>query len=93
MGFDMDDSQRIGVLRHQIEEANGGRPSDFKGWRQRTAAAVRAVMGADHPFAKELDNVGYSLMMFTDQTPQSDFDRARESGVRSAIAILEGAIH
>lgn len=89
----MDPARRVTALRRQIEEANGGRPADFKAWRQRTHAAVRTVMGADHPTVHALDEVSYTLSMWTDSTPDSAWDRAQQAGVRSAIAILEGAIH
>jgi hypothetical protein len=89
----MDMGRRIAALQNQIAEANGGRPSDFKGWRERTTATVRTVLGADHPALKELEGVGYGLIMFSSSTPDSAWDQAQEEGVQTAIAILEGAIH
>jgi hypothetical protein len=89
----MDPRRGIEALRRQIDEAQSGRPADHKGWKERTQATVRAVMGGDHPAVKALIDVRYGLMIATSSTPQSDWDRARESGVRSAVAILEGAIH
>ena len=50
-------------------------------------------MGAEHHAVSALDDVSYSLPLWTDSTPDSAFERAREGGVRAAIAILEGAIH
>jgi hypothetical protein len=89
----VDTARRIAALRRQIEEANHGQPEDFKAWRQRTYAALRAVMGADHPLLASFDKVSYSPFMFTDSTPDSVFTNAQIGGVRSVIAILEGAIH
>lgn len=89
----MDRTRGIEALRHQIEEARNGQPADFKAWKERTHATVRAVMGTNHATVKALDDVRYGLMMVTSSTPQSEYDRARERGVQSAVAVLEGAIH
>ncbi|MFN2419030.1 MAG: hypothetical protein ABR593_08920 [Candidatus Limnocylindria bacterium] len=88
----MDIERRIEALERQIAEANDGRPSDFKAWRELTSATVRAVMSADHPGREALEKVRYGPMMASSATPQSDWDRARASGVRSAVAILKGCI-
>lgn len=89
----MDRRRGIEALRRQIDEAQGGTPADFKGWKERTHATVRAVMRADHPAVKALDGVRYGLMIASSSTAQSEWDRARANGVRSAVAIVEGAIH
>lgn len=89
----MDASRRIQLLKTQVEEANNGRPSDFKTWRERARAALRVAVGESHPALERFDGVQYGLMMWTDSTPQSAWDRAQEAGVRSAVAILEGVIH
>ncbi len=89
----MDAAKRIELLRAQIDEANAGRPSDFKAWRERTRAALRVAVGENHPALERFDGIRYGLMMWSGSTPQSAWDGAQEAGVRSAIAILEGAIH
>lgn len=50
-------------------------------------------MGPNHPAITALENVQYGLMVASSSTPESAWDEARESGVRSAVAVLEGAIH
>lgn len=89
----VDRRRGIDALRRQIEEAQGGKPSDFEAWKQRTHATMRAVMGVDHAAVVALDKVRYGLMVASASTPESAWDRAREDGVRSAVAVLEGAIH
>ena len=85
--------RRIAVLRAQIDEAQGGHPDDFEGWRERTHAAVRAAMGIGHPTMARLEDVSYTLGFWIDGMPESAEHEARADGVRSAIAILEGAVH
>ncbi len=89
----MDDARRLQILRTQISEANGGYPSDFGAWQQRTFAALRVTMGVGHPVMKAFEEVSYSLGFITDMTPDSAFAEAQVDGVKQAIAIMEGVVH
>lgn len=86
-------SRRIELLKRQIDEAKQGHPDDFKGWRERTRAALRVTLGQDHPAIERFDDIRYGLAIWTEGTPESAWDSAQADGVRSGIAILEGAIH
>jgi len=50
-------------------------------------------MGGDHPTVANFDDIRYGLMMWTESTPDSAWDKARAGGVKRAIAVIEGAIH
>lgn len=89
----MDSEQKQAALRKQIDEAAGGRPADFEGWKRRTEATLRSVMGGEHRSVEQFTEVSYAPGMWTDSTPQSYFDNVKASGVREGIAILEGALH
>ena len=82
--------RRIGILRAQIEEANDGHPADFEGWRERTHAAVRAVMGRSHPTMDRLENVSYTVGFWFDGMPDSAAEEARVDGVRQASLFSRG---
>ena len=78
------------MLDEQIIEANDGDPVDFSLWRQKTEVVLRNVVGDASPLYEAFQGVRYSLAMFSSDTPDSAFDNARRSGVRSAVAIASG---
>jgi predicted nucleotide-binding protein len=87
----MDNSQKLDLLDQQIQEANAGRPADFNLWRQRTEVVLRNVVGDASPLYDSFKSVRYSLGVWSTSTPDSAFAQAQQSGVRSAISILEAA--
>lgn len=88
----MQSQRAIQLINDQIEEANNGKPSDFSGWRERTAAVLRAVFSDGHPVIERFEGVSYSPGIWSTSTPQQVFNDARVSGVRQGIAVLSGAI-
>ncbi|WP_129669878.1 TIR domain-containing protein [Phytoactinopolyspora endophytica] len=89
----MDTQRKLELLDEQIRMANEGKPENFELWRQKTEVVLRNVLGDANPLYSSFTGISYSLMMFTDGTPQSAFDAAQVEGVREAIAILQAAIH
>jgi hypothetical protein len=89
----VDHAQRIELLQRQIGEGNYGEPGDFQGWRERTRASLRAVFPKDDHWVDRFEDIRYTPMIWAGGTPDSYFDKVRAGGVRTAIAVLEGAIH
>jgi uncharacterized protein (TIGR02391 family) len=89
----VDMQRRIELLQAQIDEAAGGSPHDFDGWRERTRGILRAVVGQEHPAIERFNRIRYGLSVWSEATPRSAWSEAQEAGVRRGIAILEGVIH
>ncbi len=89
----MENALKLQALRRQIAEANGGQPEDFEGWRRRTDATLRTVMGRGHESVRQFADVRYSPMAIFGAEPDGYFARVQADGVRDAIAVMEGAIY
>ena len=87
----MNAADKLRLLNQQIAEAKGGKPDNFSTWRERSEVVLRAAVGDGSPLAQRFGDVSYGLNIYSSDTPQSAFDRARESGVRRAISILDAA--
>jgi len=83
----LDRDEKLRLLQQQIEEANSGKPGDFNLWREKTDVVLRNVLGEANPLYVRFGGISYGLIAFSVDTPQSAWDRARETGVREAIAI------
>lgn len=87
----MDRNEKLELLQQQIDEANGGSPSEFSVWRQKTEVVLRNVVGDANPLYESFRKVHYSPMVWSVDTPNSRFAEAQAAGVRQAIAILNAA--
>lgn len=87
----MTPEQKRELLDRQIAEGRDGNPLDLNLWRETTKVVLRNTVGDAHHLYASFSAVRYSLSAWTDSTPKSAWDAARERGVRSGIAILEAA--
>jgi len=62
---------------------------DFKKWHRDTEVAIERIFGQDTRHLKDFQKIRYSLSAFFSDTPDSDFDQAYQSGVRSAITVID----
>ena len=61
-------------------------------WTQSVEAALRRLFGTDSVQLKEFKRVSYSPGVFYSGQPNSDFIKAYQSGVRTAVAIIAAAL-
>ena len=79
----------------EIAETLISKPSgsqEFKKWHRDTEVALERIFGKDTRHLKDFNDIHYSLMVFSSDTPDYEFERAYQDGVRTAIAILDSFI-
>lgn len=86
--------ERLEILKGKAEQlADMPRGSqDFKKWHRDTEVAIERIFGEGTRHSKDFSNIKYSLMMFMSGTPDSAFENAYRTGVRTAITVLESLI-
>jgi hypothetical protein len=70
---------------------NGG--EGFTAWKGKVRGVVAASVGGSDHLLDRFDGISYSLGMWTDRTPQSAWDSARHSGIRTACGVIDAAIY
>ena len=65
---------------------------NFKKWRRDTEVAVERIFGNGTRHMKDFQDVRYSLSVISTSTPDSDFVEAFQSGIRSAITVIDSFI-
>lgn len=65
---------------------------DFKKWQHDVRAVLKYAFPNDREYVKDFDEISYSLPMFTTNTPDSAFEEAFRSGLRSARAMLQSRV-
>jgi len=65
---------------------------EFKKWRRDTQVAITYIFGDESRHTKDFESVHYSLGMYTDNTPDSEFQEAYEKGLNNAKAILQSMV-
>jgi uncharacterized protein Ymh len=93
----MQAQRAIDVLTELKEEADRRgaqlRPSgQFSSWKGRVRSTLIRALGKDHHLLTDFEKVRYSLMVFTDGTPDSAFEGAFLRGLRKASGVIEAAI-
>ncbi|WP_199878964.1 hypothetical protein [Salinivibrio kushneri] len=86
--------ERLQILKGKAEKlADMPRGSqDFKKWHRDTEVAIERIFGEGTRHYKDFTNIQYSLRMFLSGTPDSAFENAYRTGVRTAITVLESFI-
>ena len=79
--------QIIGTLRQTDR-----RSPDLTKWRRDTDIAIERIFGADSRNINDFRGIRYTLSVFTDRTPDSEFHQAYLSGLSHAEAILKSMI-
>lgn len=85
----------VELLKSCIDDAQAvlSGEGDFKRWRTTTRVTLERIYGSDHTLVDEFDELRYTLSMATSSTPDSAYRKARDSGIRGGISILETAIY
>ncbi|MEU3251076.1 TIGR02391 family protein [Streptomyces sp. NPDC006997] len=79
-----DEAQQEG-LRLQADDR-------FSSWKGRLQSVLTRSLGVDHHLTQAFIKNDYSLMAFTDSTPDSAWDQAFLSGVSRALGIIDAAV-
>ena len=87
----MSPEMKLELLDRQIAEAADGSPVDLNLWRETTKVVLRNTVGDAHQLYSSFSAIKYTLSVWSDSTPRSAWDAARERGVRSGVAILQAA--
>lgn len=61
-------------------------------WKGRVRSVLIRSLGKDHHLVADFERIRYSLMAFSEGTPQSSFDAAFMRGIRNACGVIEAAI-
>ncbi|WP_328749110.1 TIGR02391 family protein [Streptomyces sp. NBC_00285] len=67
-------------------------PGELASWKGRVRSTLIRALGKDHHLLTDFEKVRYSLMAFTNGTPDSSFERAFLGGLRKAGGIIEAAV-
>lgn len=65
---------------------------DFKKWRRDTEVAIERIFGEDTRHLKDFQKIRYSLGMFSSSTPESTFERAYQSGMKTSVTTIQSFI-
>ncbi|MCQ8860052.1 hypothetical protein [Plesiomonas shigelloides] len=86
--------ERLENLKVRAEQLAGlcRGSQDFKKWHRDTEIAIERIFGEGTRHLKDFTDVGYSLGIFTSNTPDSAFDNAYRGGVKNAISVIESLI-
>ena len=66
--------------------------TSFKGWERDTEIAIQNIFGEQTRHLEDFRAVRYSPGIFTDATPESDFDKIYQKGLDAASAVLGSLI-
>jgi hypothetical protein len=93
----MDPRRSIIILERQrkaIEplSANSISNPEFQKWRRDTEIAIGRIFGESSRHLEDFKSVSYSLGMWTNTTPDSEFTRAFRTGLQKADAVLRSMI-
>lgn len=84
--------ENLEALKAEAESQGLQLRQGFSSWQGRVNSVFTRALGADHHLTRALNDVSYSLGVFTDRTPGSAFDQAFVSGLNRACGIIEAAI-
>lgn len=90
-------AKAIEALRRLAKEADspqvmaGGQ--EFTAWQKKVRSVVAGALGKDDSLVTDLENVSYTLWAFGVDTTQYEWDRARHSGIREAVGLIDAAIY
>jgi len=90
-------AQAIEKLQRQLAEIDPllrlrrGSP-EFKRWHRNTEVAIENVFGHDTRHIKDFTSLRYSLGVFSNSTPDSDFEAAYQRGIANARQVLQSMI-
>ena len=90
-------SKAIERLRRILNEVPGLKrlPShspEFKKWYRNAQVAITNTFGSESNHGADFNKIDYSLMIFTSDTPDSEFQAAYVRGLESAASVLESMI-
>lgn len=66
---------------------------EFTAWQAKVRAVLVASLGSQDNLIERYDDISYSLGFWSSGTPDSAFDRARQSGIRTACGVIDAAIY
>ena len=66
--------------------------SEFKKWHRNALVAITNTFGSKSSHGADFNKIDYSLMIFTTDTPDSEFQAAYVRGLESAASVLESMI-
>lgn len=65
---------------------------EFEKWHRNALVAISNTFGSKTSHVMDFKNIHFSLMAFSTQTPQSEFEAAYRQGLDSAASVLESMI-
>lgn len=65
---------------------------DYKKWRRDSEVAIERIFGEGTRHLKDFTDIRYSLMMFSTGTPDSAFNEAYYSGIKSAMTLIDSFV-
>ena len=85
----------IEALGELTLEAEASRLSgaSLTAWQGKVRGVLTGALGADDHLIERFDQVRYSLGFWSTSTPDSEFEEARQRGVRNACGVIEAAVY
>jgi hypothetical protein len=83
-------NKQISEIEH-LQKAQKFSPA-FEKWRRDTEVVIAKSFGESSKQIQDFSAIHYSLMAFTDVTPDSEFQRAYVNGLNSAQAVLQSLV-
>ncbi|HYL35238.1 MAG TPA: TIR domain-containing protein [Bryobacteraceae bacterium] len=86
--------EKLNALLLRIPELGQRRrfSEEFQKWQYDSRVVLKHIFPDEREYLREFDEISYDLSFFTDGTPDSAFDEAFRSGLRSARAMLQSRI-
>jgi hypothetical protein len=69
-----------------------GGSQDFKKWYRDTEVAIERIFGQKTRHTQDFEDISYSLMAFSSDTPDFAFKEAYRRGVNTAITVIDSFI-
>jgi len=93
----MDKTKSVQIIERQIERINEIRNKDsgspeFAKWHRDTEVAIENIFVDSSRHKDDFNNIGYSVMVWSDSTPESAFEKAFQRGLDEATSILNSFI-
>jgi hypothetical protein len=79
-------------VQRLVDQADGLAANEMNSWKERVHLAVVAIYGDGSDQVRRLDDIRWSLGIWSDSTPRHAFAEARQRGLRNSVGFLQAVI-
>lgn len=94
----MNNKEAIKLIQKQIDQIENLKIIErflpnFGQWKKETQTTIKHIFGDNSDNLNDFNGVDYGLFVFTDLTPESEFQKAYVEGLENAKAILNAMVN